>query len=485
MMDVDFEAGLPNLPEKWIWASIGELYNIVGGGTPSTDNTEYWNGDIPWITSADIHGLNDIKPRRFINIRAIEESATNLVPEGSLIVVTRVGLGKVALSKTHLCFSQDLQALIGNNSIINTRYALHYLSGAVQIFKYNSRGTTIAGVTKKQLSLLHIPLPPLSEQHRIVARIEELFSHLDAGIEALQKAKAQLQRYRQAVLKAAVEGRLTEEWRNVYPDVETIRAPTQTESVLSSELPMLPNSWDWFSFSQLIKGSQNGLSKRRSEEGDPVHVLRLADIINNMISSKNPRDIKLTKQELNKYLIQEGDLLCIRVNGSKNLVGKMIPFINNDKWAFCDHFIRFKLDKELVLSSYLSIYFNTKIARKYIELNMVSSAGQNTISQRTLALMPVPLPSIEEQDAIITEIDRMFSILDALESSLDKCLERSNRLRQSILKHAFEGKLVLQDPNDEPVSVFMKLIKAEMANNSTRTGRRTKCNNIDQRRLIK
>ncbi len=207
---------LSSLSKGWVWTRVGELYDIIGGGTPSTSVEAYWKGDTPWITSADIQGLKDIKPRRFITKTAIKDSATNLVSAGSLIVVTRVGLGKVALAEVPLCFSQDSQALIKKGDVINENYALYYLSQAVQIFKYKHRGTTIPGVTKKQLAELMVALPPLPEQHRIVAKIEELFTRLDAGVEALRKVKAEIRRYRQAVLKHAFEGRLTEEWRKAH-----------------------------------------------------------------------------------------------------------------------------------------------------------------------------------------------------------------------------------------------------------------------------
>ena len=161
------EEGKGELPEGWVRTSVGEIYKIIGGGTPSTRVPEYWEGDIPWITSADIHGLKQIKPRKYINENAIKRSATNLIPKDSIIVVTRVGLGKVALTKKPICFSQDSQALIGNKELISPDYSLYYLSEAVQIFKYKHRGTTIAGVTKKQLKELHFPPPsPRTAPHR-------------------------------------------------------------------------------------------------------------------------------------------------------------------------------------------------------------------------------------------------------------------------------------------------------------------------------
>ncbi len=120
-------SNLPELPKGWVWATVGQLYDVIGGGTPSTSVPQYWNGDIPWITSADIYGVKDIKPRKQITEKAINSSATNLVPKESLIVVTRVGLGKIAITNTPLCFSQDSQALVGNNSLLFPSYSLYYL----------------------------------------------------------------------------------------------------------------------------------------------------------------------------------------------------------------------------------------------------------------------------------------------------------------------------------------------------------------------
>ena len=168
------------LPKGWTKTSVGQLYDIIGGGTPSTKIEKYWKGSIPWISSADIYDLYDIRPRRSITVEAVKSSATNLVPSESIIVVTRVGLGKIAYTKTPICFSQDSQALVGNNSIIDPHYALYYLSKAVQIFKYSNRGTTISGVTKKQLSELSFFLPPLNEQKRIVIKLESIFDKIDA-----------------------------------------------------------------------------------------------------------------------------------------------------------------------------------------------------------------------------------------------------------------------------------------------------------------
>jgi type I restriction enzyme, S subunit len=462
------------LPNGWALTKLGDVIEVVRGASPRPKgDPRYFGGNIPWIMISDISR----EKGRFISRTrdtVTEEGAkkSRYLKSGTLILSNSGTVCVPKILAVDGCIHDGFVAFPNLPQGIDQLYIYYYLDYIrPYIIQENKQGVTQVNLNTNIVKSITIALPPYSEQCHISIEIEELFSRLDAGVEALRRARAQLQRYRQSVLKAAVEGRLTAEWREAHPEVEPNEAH-KIEFILSSELPKLPNSWNWVSFSQLIKGSQNGISKRRSDDGNPVHVLRLADILNYKISSKNPRDIKLTEQELNKYLIQDGDLLCIRVNGSKNLVGRMIPFINDDEWTFCDHFIRFKLDKELVSPSYLSNYFNTKIARNYIEFNMVSSAGQNTISQKTLASLPVPLPSIKEQKAITDEIDRLFSISEVSANSLGECFGRLNLLRQSILKRAFEGKLVPQDPSDEPASLLLERIRAERTKASQPRGRR-------------
>lgn len=199
---------LSELPEGWGWTRVGDLYAIVGGGTPSTSKPEYWDGDIPWITSADIHGVKEITPRKSVTRAGIDNSATNLVPAGSLIVVTRVGLGKIAITDFPLCFSQDSQALIGNNNLIDPVYSLYYLSKEVQRFKYEHRGTTINGVTKNQLAQLSYALPSLMEQHKIIEEIEHHLSIADEIEKTVDQSLKQSARLRQSILKTAFEGKL-------------------------------------------------------------------------------------------------------------------------------------------------------------------------------------------------------------------------------------------------------------------------------------
>ena len=192
----------------------------------------------------------------------------------------------------------------------------------------------------------------------------------------------------------------------------------------------------------LILESQNGLSKRSGADGVETPVLRLGDIKAGAIDESDPREIRLTAKELAKYALQQGDLVCIRVNGSKALVGRVIQFRANRVWAYCDHFIRFRPNQALIDHRYLAHYFNSQTVRRHIELNMVSSAGQNTVSQGTMLDIPVPCPGLETQREIVAELEKQFSRLDEAVANLQRVKANLKRYKASVLKAAVEGRLV-------------------------------------------
>ncbi|WP_353852891.1 restriction endonuclease subunit S [Dehalobacter restrictus] len=165
---------------------IGTLFSIIGGGTPTTSLSEYWGDGIPWFSSADIDEGGNITPRRCVTPTGIEHSTTNVVPSGSVVVVTRVGLGKVAILNTVMCFSQDNQALIPiYPEVINSRFLFYFLLHEMQTLKLSGRGTTISGITKKQLADVNLWLPPIAEQSRIVAVLEATYAQFDEIAENL------------------------------------------------------------------------------------------------------------------------------------------------------------------------------------------------------------------------------------------------------------------------------------------------------------
>ena len=413
------EMDTKNFPEGWKVVRLGEVCEkIIGGGTPSTKNEEYWNGDIPWISSADIHGIRDVRPRKSINEKAIENSTTNLVPKGSIIVVTRVGLGKLAIAPCDLCFSQDNQGLVLKENLIRTDYALLVLHQEVQNFLHQSRGTTINGVTKKQLVELPLALPPLAEQEQIVAKIEELFSELDAGKQEAEKALAQLKVYRQAVLKWAFEGRLT------------------NEHVVDGALP---EGWEWVKLDDVCRSVEYGSSAKSAKTGK-VPVLRMGNIQNGRFDYS---DLVYTsdENEINKYLLKKDDVLFNRTN-SAELVGKTAIYKDERPAIFAGYLIRIHRDEALLDANFLTYYLNTEAARAYGNTVRSFGVNQSNINGTKLKTYPLPLPPLQEQHRIVQEIEAKLSVCEEIERTLAQSLQQAEGLRQSILKKAFEGKLI-------------------------------------------
>ncbi len=464
-------------PKGWVLSTVGEIYKVLSGGTPSTKVKEYWGGDIPWITSANIHGLKDIRPERTVTQSGIENSATNLVPRGSIIVVTRVSLGKVALADTDICFSQDSQGLLPTDKVL-PGYALYYLSWAAREFQSKSRGTTISGITKKQLLTLEFPLPPLPEQECIVAKIEELFTLLEAGVAELQAAKAQLQRYRQAVLKSAVEGELTREWRVAHQselepakkllarilserrtkweaeELAKLRAkgkepkndkwqakykeppPPDTE-----DLPELPDGWVWASVEQI--GVVN-LGRQRS----PKHhtgpymrpYLRAANITWDGFDLSDVMEMNFPPSDFETYRLEVNDVLVNEASGSRSEVGKPAVWKGQiEDCCFQNTIIRVRSLGPIPTFLYVHFLSDAKTGRFG---HIAKGVGIHHLGATRLSAMPMRLPPIKEQQRIVEMVERRLSVADEIEKELDQALARSEQLRQSILKRAFEGKLV-------------------------------------------
>lgn len=345
------------------------------------------------------------------------------------------------------------------------------------------------------LESLKIPVPPDPEQQRILDTLDELLSDLDAGVASLERIQAKLKHYRAALLKAAVEGALTADWRTQHPDTELAsdllqrilaerrrrweegqlrnfkvmgREPPQNWKKKYKEpaganinnLPALPMGWCWATIEQLTTETANGFGKRSQPKGKSQIVLRLADIKNGEVSYGDVRRINCTADNVDKYALNENDLLIIRVNGSAELVGRFILVRQlPEPVLFCDHFIRARCVAPRS-AAWLRFYADTARFRRYIDLKKVSSAGQNTVSQATLLPHAIPLPPDAEQEAITEIVEDQLSVIDHLEADLDSRFKSAQALRQSILRHTFTGQLVPQNPSDEPASELLKRIAA-------------------------
>lgn len=270
----------------------------------------------------------------------------------------------------------------------------------------------------QQYSKIRVSIPPIPEQERIVARIEELFSQLDAGVETLKKTKAQLAVYRQAVLKEAFEGRLT-----------------------ASDPEKIVRLGDY------IETPRYGTSKKCSyDDGrDRTAVYRIPNIEhkNGRISHDDIKYAQFTESELDGIRLQQGDILIIRSNGSVSLVGRAAMVCDADiTGTFAGYLMRLRISEpETLLPKFLLLFLQSHQARIYIENKAKSTSGVHNINSTEISDLQIPLYDPDTQYAIIEAIESRLSVCDSIEHTVDTALQQAEAMRQSILKDAFEGKL--------------------------------------------
>lgn len=353
-------------------------------------------------------------------------------------------------------------------------------------------------------------IPPTNEQRRIVAKIEELFSDLDAGVAALERIRANLKRYRAAVLKAAVEGRLTEGWRCKNPKTEPAtkllgrilaerrkkweeeqlgkfaaveKTPpkgwqekyVEPAALNTSGLPELPDGWCWVALGSLVEtGPQNGLYYPQERYGHGVPIVRIDDYQDyGSRSNIELRRVDASSEDQSAYSLCIGDLLINRVNSLSHL-GKILLVDNRHVPAlFESNMMRLRLGRS-VCSNYIRDYLRSSQGRMRLISNAKWAVNQASINQQDVLATLVPLPPYEEQLAIASEVERLLSIIEESEFQVQVDLKRATRLRQSILKRAFEGRLVPQDPTDEPADKLLERIRQERAATNGSAGPRSR-----------
>jgi type I restriction enzyme S subunit len=298
-----------------------------------------------------------------------------------------------------------------------------------------TKGTNINNLRHEHICSFSFPLPPLPEQHRIVAKIDTLFSELDDSVASLKTIKAQLAVYRQAVLKWAFEGKL----------IETVEFP-------------LRNITCFFDISGgLTKNSKRDKLKRK------MPYLRVANVYYNCLDLSEIKKIGVMESEIEKTLLLQNDLLFVEGNGSKEQIGR-VAFWNSeiDMCLHQNHIIKGRPNGEMI-TKYAVYYFMSKQGRDQILNAAASTSGLYTLSVNKIKSFRIPICPNPEQQAIVSAIESRLSVCDKLEQTVDQTLALSASLRQSILKKAFEGRLVPQDPNDEPAEKLLERIKVEKA----------------------
>lgn len=485
---------LPELPSGWVWTRLGEIAQVIRGASPRPKgNPKYFGGDIPWIM------ISDISKEKGKYISRTKDTVTNegakksrYLRAGTLILSNSGTVCVPKILAVDGCIHDGFVAfpdLTENIDILYLYYFFDYIRP--KIIQENRQGVTQINLNTNIVKEILILLPPLSEQQRIVTKIEELFTELDAGVEALKKVKTQLKCYRQAVLKYAFEGKLTEEWREMHSEElepasvllkrikeerkkSTKRGYKELPPVDVSDLSELPEEWVWTRLGELVEPSDEKVDPLQIQKTPYIGLGHIEKDTGRLLCHGDSSEVRSTKSRF-----YAGDLLY----------GKLRPYLNKvyvaDFDGICSTDILVFSKTPYVSNEYLLFRFLCGDFVRYANLN-VSGVQHPRVSLRALSEFPLPLPPLPEQLKIVEEIEQKLSVADKIEKTVEQTLKQADRLRQSILKRAFEGKLVPQNPDDEPAYLLLERIKAEKAKKESKKIQRSrkKSEKYEQKRLI-
>ena len=524
MWDQNAEVGLPR---GWVECSIREVTLPVS----IIDPKEELGREIVYIDIASIDNTRQaiVKVKKFRLQNAPLRARQIVQSDDVLFATVRPYLRNIAL------VSKDYDQQIASTAFSVLRpskgvcpaflFLKAFSKGFVDALSRVQYGVSYPAVRDEQVRDQLLLLPPSREQLRIVAKIEELFSELDKGVESLKTAQAKLNVYRQAVLKHAFEGKLTAQWREENedkletPDRLLTRIKEEREALYEQQIKAwestvktweeagklgkkptkpktandpspigrnyrerllgLPDEWIWVRLGKLLYISpRNGIYKPTRDYGSGTQIIRIDDFYDGHLTRGSGfKRLRLSDKEVETYRVENSDLIINRVNSIEYL-GKCALVENlTENTVFESNIMRCCVIEDVISKPYVAAYLASREGRNRLCENAKHAVNQASINQKDVGDTLVPITTIEEQTLIVHEIELKLSHTDELISQIEDHLEKVEALRQSILKKALAGQLVGQDLHDEPASVLLGRIRAEreraIQNTKKTTKRRT------------
>lgn len=424
--------------QTWERVRIGEIACLVNGFAFKSSGFNEKEG-MPIVRIRDV---TKGEPGTFYR-GSIDDPKMTFIENGQIAIGMdgdfncRIWRGGRALLNQRVC------TLEANEEFYSQQFLAYALPGYLKLINDHTSSITVKHLSSLTVRDIPLPLPPLEEQRRIVEKIETLFARLDKGEEALRDVQRLLARYRQSVVKAAVTGQLT-----------------------GSD----PATWTPATLGDLLEDIRYGTAKKCRRDVEGVAVLRIPNVANGEIDLQDLKYTKLNDREIRTLGLKKGDLLIVRSNGSANLVGRG-AVVNDDAvgLAFAGYLIRLRVDRSRLLPDFLQLVLSSPVVRARIERQARSTSGVHNINSGEVKAVAFDLPPVEVQAQIIELVDEHMAKIGELEAWCQTELARSAALRQSILKEAFAGRLVPQDPTDEPAAALLARIKETYAAAPRRT----------------
>ena len=409
-----------SLPQGWVETTIGAVTTSPAQRQPNVDETFVYID----ISSIDRDTKRIENPQQLMGKDA-PSRARKVVAAGDVLVsMTRPNLNAVALVPGELdgqIASTGFDVLRPNG--VDPRWLFYNVRSADFVAAMTDlvQGALYPAVKSSDVRSYRIHLPPLTEQQRIADKLDALLARVDACRARLGRVPALLKRFRQAMLAAAVAGRLTEDWREENPEIE---------------------SWKTIRLGEIAIEVKNGFGLKPNESPPGTPILRISSVRPFRIDYEDIRYVS-EQTTVTPYLLRKNDLLFTRYNGSIQFVGvcALVKDLPMEPFAHPDKLIRVRLNPDIAAPGYVEIAANAPSTRDVIERLAKTSAGQTGISGSDLKSLPIPLPSLAEQHEIVRRVETLFAYADRLEARLAAAQARVTQLTPGLLAKAFRGEL--------------------------------------------
>lgn len=431
------------LPLNWDICKLSDIFLTSSGGTPKRGVSSYYGGDIPWLKSGELNNGIIYCSEEFITQEGLKNSSAKIFPKGSLLIALYgATVGKLGILDFDSTTNQAICCIYQNKNY-SRNFLFYYLVYKKDYLINSGKGGAQPNISQEIIKNLELPVPPLAEQERIVEKIEEIFAKIDAGVEKLKSAQEKIKQYKQSVLHSAFTGKLEKvsNWKHAF--LKEICNKITDGSHFS---PESDNSYDY-------------------------PYITVKDIFNDNImfsSAKKIKKIDYEKLVYNGCKPNIGDVLFSK----DGTVGKVSLIQSNINFVVLSSLAILTPNYDKITSKFL--FYMLKSPEFLSEaLKNKTGVAIRRIILATLKNIKVFYPSdISEQEKIVEEIEKRFAKADKMLEVVEKSLKSAEQLKQSVLKKAFEGKLVPQNPNDEPASVLLERIKSEKQQNEKVKGKR-------------